>query len=142
MITNLKADCTCCRVVTCLHHPKTGLGEPSILPFVNCETYVQDQRMSTVALISTKQPVPQCLPQHLLTLLIEVQLAIDDVDESKLRSCAWIKIPLFNSKNYLLEGRWRMHLKRLPIVSHINLEHLNRLPNVRTDICTQALAWA
>jgi len=53
----------CGRVITCLHHPKSGLGEPATLPIVNCENYIEHGNQSSVALISTKQPVPRCPPQ-------------------------------------------------------------------------------
>ena len=87
-------------------------------------------RPSTVALVSTKQPVPRCPPQQALTILIELQLASKEVNESKLRSCAWTKIPLFDFKNRLLTGRWRMPLKMLPIKSEANLSSFNTFPSV------------
>ena len=129
-VSNLDVTIACSRVITCLHHPKTGLGEPSILPLVNCETYMEGGRPSTVALVSTKQPVPRCPPQQALTILIELQLASKEVNESKLRSCAWTKIPLFDFKNRLLTGRWRMPLKMLPIKSEANLSSFNSFPSV------------
>jgi hypothetical protein len=129
-VSNLDVTTACSRVITCLHHPKTGLGEPSILPLVNCETYLEGGRPSTVALISTKQPVPRCPPQQGLTILIELQLASKEVNESKLRSCAWTKIPLFDFKNRLLTGRWRMPLKSLPIKSDTNLSNFSGFQSV------------
>lgn len=50
-----------CSLVTCLYHPKSGLGEPSQLEPYKCEQYVDEknsERMS-IALIATKQPVPR-----------------------------------------------------------------------------------
>lgn len=50
-----------CCLVTCLYHPKSGLGEPSQLEPFKCEHYFDEknnERMS-VALIATKQPVPR-----------------------------------------------------------------------------------
>lgn len=50
-----------CCLVTCLYHPKSGLGVPSQLEPFKCEQYFDDkngERMS-VALIATKQPVPR-----------------------------------------------------------------------------------
>jgi hypothetical protein len=63
-ITNLDTQYASARVITCLHHPKSGLGEPSVLPIVNCESYNDSGNMTSVALISTKQPVPRCPPQQ------------------------------------------------------------------------------
>lgn len=130
-VTNLDVSIACSRIITCLHHPKSGLGEPSILPLVNCESYMDNGKQSTVALISTKQPVPRCPPQQALTILIEVQLATKEVNENKLRSCAWTKIPLFDYKNRLLSGRWKVPLKMLPIKSDASLSLFNNLPSVR-----------
>lgn len=120
----------CARVVTCLHHPKSGLGEPSVLPIVNCESYAESGRRISIALISTKQPVPRCPPQQALTVLLELQMAYRDVNDSRLKSCAWCKIPLFDSKNRLLSGRWRSRLKVLPIRSDVNLSVVESFPDV------------
>lgn len=129
-ITNLDQIYGCARVITCLHHPKSGLGEPSVLPIVNCETYVENGMKSSVVLVSTKQPVPRCPPQQALTILIELQMALRDHNETKLKSCAWTKIPLFDGKNRLLSGRWRAPLKILPIKSDLPINSLNSIPDV------------
>lgn len=50
-----------CRLITCLYHPQSGLGEPSQLEPFKCELYIDEtngERMG-VALIATKQPVPR-----------------------------------------------------------------------------------
>jgi hypothetical protein len=60
-IANLPPTTEHCCLVTCLYHPKSGLGEPSQLePFI-CDQYLDErngQRMG-VALVATKQPVPR-----------------------------------------------------------------------------------
>lgn len=127
-MTNLDPSYACARVITCLHHPKSGLGEPSVLPIVNCEPYQEHGNRTSVALVSTKQPVPRCPPQQALTILIELQMAHKDRSETRLKSCAWTKIPLFDSKNRLLSGRWKCQLRNLPIRSDANLSVLGSLP--------------
>ena len=109
--------------------------------------------MNSVALISTKQPVPRCPPQQgfillilinlllqlfkqifyskALTILIELQMTVKDNRETRLKSCAWTKIPLFDSKNRLLSGRWKVNLKMLPIKSDATINILDSLPEVR-----------
>jgi hypothetical protein len=130
-ITYLDASYGCARVVTCLHHPKSGLGEPSVLPIVTCESYGGDNgRRISVALISTKQPVPRCPPQQALTILLELQMAYKDMSETRLKSCAWCKIPLFDTKNRLLSGRWKSKLKMLPIRSDVGLNVIETFPDV------------
>jgi hypothetical protein len=60
-IFNLPPTTDQCCLVTCLYHPKSGLGEPSQLEPFKCEPYIDEktgQKMS-VALIATKQPVPR-----------------------------------------------------------------------------------
>jgi len=129
-VTNLDPSYACARVITCLHHPKSGLGEPSVLPIVNCEPNSDNGNRTSVALISTKQPVPRCPPQQALTILIELQMAHSSNSETRLKSCAWTKLPLFDSKNRLLSGRWKSQLKNLPIRSDANLSSLGSLPEV------------
>lgn len=127
-ITNIDPAYGCARVITCLHHPKSGLGEPSLLPVVNTETYIENNNKSSVALVSTKQPVPRCPPQQALTILVELQMAATNSNEVKLKSCGWTKLQLFDSKNRLLSGRWKLPLKRLPIQSDTHVDSLNTLP--------------
>lgn len=132
-ITHLDPTYACARVITCLHHPKSGLGEPSVLPIVNCESYNDNGYKTSVALISTKQPVPRCPPQQALTILIELQMASKEAgNDAKLRSCAWTKIPLFDNRNRLLSGRWKTVLRMLPIRSDANLNVLESLPEFGT----------
>ena len=60
-ILHLPSNVTLACLITCLHHPKSGLGEPSQLETFRCEPYVDErngQRMS-VAYIAMKQPVPR-----------------------------------------------------------------------------------
>lgn len=134
-VTNLDPTYASARVITCLHHPKSGLGEPSVLPIVNCESYNDLGRTTSVALVSTKQPVPRCPPQQALSILIELQMTVRDNRETKLKSCAWTKIPLFDSQNRLLSGRWRSALKNLPIKSDANLSYIDSLPDFgRSDL--------
>jgi hypothetical protein len=60
-IANLPSTTEHCCLVTCLYHPKSGLGEPSGLEPFKCDQYLdgkKGQQMS-VALIATKQPVPR-----------------------------------------------------------------------------------
>ena len=49
-----------CCLVTSIHHPKPGLGEPSILDSAACNQYIDDHTAEKInyALIATKQPVP------------------------------------------------------------------------------------
>ncbi len=60
-VASLPATIDQCSLVTCLYHPKSGLGEPSELEPFKCEQYMDErngERMS-IALIATKQPVPR-----------------------------------------------------------------------------------
>ena len=129
-ITNLDPSYSCARVITCLHHPKSGLGEPSLLPVINTENYVENNHRTSVALVSTKQPVPRCPPQQGLTILVELQMALQGSGEQKLKSCGWTKIQLFDAKNKFMTGRWKLPLKRLPIQSDTQINALGSLPNV------------
>ena len=58
---NLPLNIDQCCLISCLCHPKSGLGEPSQLEPIQCEQYVDErtgERMKT-ALIAMKQPVPR-----------------------------------------------------------------------------------
>jgi hypothetical protein len=57
-------------------------------------------------------------------------MTVKDNRETRLKSCAWTKIPLFDSKNRLLSGRWKVNLKMLPIKSDANINVLDSLPEV------------
>lgn len=131
-ITYLDSSHTNARVITCLHHPKSGLGEPSTLPIINCDTYVENGNRVSIALVSTKQPVPRCPSQPALTILIELQLSSSDptYQTSRLKSCAWIKLPLFDSSNRLLSGRWKARLRKLPIRADANINAIEQMPEV------------
>lgn len=91
---------------------------------------VENGKKSSVAVVSTKQPVPKCPPQQALTILVELQMAMTNSSEVKLKSCGWTKIQLFDSKNRLMNGRWKLPLKRLPIQSETSVNALNSLPKV------------
>lgn len=130
-ITNLDPSYGCARVITCLHHPKSGLGEPSLLPVVNSETFIENGKKTSVALVSTKQPVPRCPPQQALTILVELQMALKSSADGKLKSCAWTKIQLFDPQNRLSSGRWKLPLKKLPIESDTPMNIISSLPDVR-----------
>ena len=102
-----------------------------MLPIVNNEIYVENAKKSSVAVISTKQPVPKCPPQQALTILVELQMAMSNSKEVKLKSCGWTKIQLFDSNNRLINGRWKLPLKKLPIQSDTPVVALNSLPEVK-----------
>lgn len=56
-----------CRLITCLNHPDSGLGEPSQLRVIQTDIYADEgtsERMSSV-IISTKQPVPRYRFSHI-----------------------------------------------------------------------------
>ena len=50
-----------CSLITCLYHPKSGLGEPSQLEPFKCEQHIDQKNGErlNVALVATKQPVPR-----------------------------------------------------------------------------------
>ncbi|UJR15900.1 hypothetical protein I4U23_002823 [Adineta vaga] len=106
------------RLVTCLHHPKSGFGPPSILEPVKTEQYV-DARTNDrlrVALISTKQPVARCPAEQALTVVIEIQVSSDpQASKDELKTNALVKLPLFDNQNRLASGRWKVPLKAVPL---------------------------
>ncbi len=59
-IINLPSSIDQCRLITCLHHPQSGLGKPSELQPFKCQLYVDETtgELMNVVLIATKQPVP------------------------------------------------------------------------------------
>ena len=60
-IVSLPSTIDQCCLVTCLYHPKSGLGEPSQLEPFKCEQYADEKNREQmgIALIATKQPVPR-----------------------------------------------------------------------------------
>lgn len=74
--------------------------------------------------------MPRCPPQQALTVLVELQMALKDQNETKLKSCAWSKIQLFDTKNRLLSGRWKLSVKNLPIKSDASINTLDSFSSV------------
>ncbi|CAF0754070.1 unnamed protein product [Didymodactylos carnosus] len=132
-ILNLDPSVELCRLVTCLHHPKSGLGEPSQLQSFTCDPFIdQNGQKMSVVLIATKQPVPRCPPQQALTIIIEVQTSNQKSDNAPLQTKSWTKIPLFDHKNRLLSGRWKVPLRSLPILYDATLGIINTFPTAGT----------
>ena len=73
----------------------------------------------------------RCPPQQALTVVIEIQTSSNKqtVDE-ELKTNAWTKLPLFDNKNRLLSGRWKVPLKALPIHHTESLAIIDKLPTV------------
>ena len=57
-------------------------------------------------------------------------MALKDQNETKLKSCAWSKIQLFDTKNRLLSGRWKLSVKNLPIKSDASINTLDSFSSV------------
>ena len=137
-----------CRLITCLHHPQSGLGEPSQLTPFKSELHVDNTNGEQIgiAVIATKQPVPgflliqinflfipdfyRCSPQQALTIVLEVQVTTRQAPNEPLRTNAWTKIPLFNHKKRLLSGRWKIPLRNLPIHQDESFAVISTLPTV------------
>ena len=60
-ILHLPSELEQCCLITCLHHPKSGLGEPSQFEPFTCQLYADERNTDrmNVGLIATKQPVPR-----------------------------------------------------------------------------------
>jgi hypothetical protein len=60
-IFNLPVHIEQARMITCLHHPRSGIGEPSTLDRFRCETFVDPKsgERIRITLIAMKQPVPR-----------------------------------------------------------------------------------
>jgi hypothetical protein len=65
-------------------------------------------------------------------VVIEVQTATTKQSpDDELRTTAWTKLPLFDTKNRLLSGRWKVPLKAIPIHHGESLAIISTLPTVR-----------
>ncbi|CAF3532536.1 unnamed protein product [Rotaria sordida] len=130
-ITNLPLTIQKCRLITSIHHPKSGIGEPSELEPIKCEQYIDErtnERMN-IAFIATKQPVPGCPPQQALTVVIEIQTSTKkQASIEELQTTAWTKLALFDNKNRLFSGRWKVPLKTVPILQDESLAITSRAP--------------
>ena len=57
-----------CRLISCLNHPDSGLGEPSQLRVIQTDLYGDEatgEQLSSI-IIATKQPVPGYIFSHIL----------------------------------------------------------------------------
>ncbi len=74
-----------------------------------------------------------CPPQETLSVVIEIQVTTKQTANEILRTNAWVKLPLFDHRNRLLSGRWKVPLKTLPIQQNENLRMINTLPSVSSN---------
>ncbi|CAF1056579.1 unnamed protein product [Adineta ricciae] len=130
-ISNLSTAIDRVRLITCLHHEQTGLGEPSQLDPCRCELLADELSNDTMrtAYVATKQPVPRCPPQQALKIVVEVQATSKQAPHDPFLTAAWAKMPIFDYKNSLLTGRWRISLKSLPIQHDERVSVISSLPN-------------
>lgn len=61
LLIRLPRNVETCRLITALHHPKSGLGEPSYLDSTRTQPYVDERtgEQMNVGVIAMKQPVPR-----------------------------------------------------------------------------------
>lgn len=65
--------------------------------------------------------------------MIEVQVTTRQTPNDLLRTNAWTKLPLFDHRNRLISGRWKVPLKALPIYQNESFPAINALPSVSLD---------
>ena len=53
------------------------------------------------------------------------------MQNAELQANAWTKFALFDNKNRLLSGRWKVPLKALPIAFNESLAIISTLPTVK-----------
>ncbi len=66
-------------------------------------------------------------------MVIEIQVTTRQPANEILRTNAWVKLPLFDHRNRLLSGRWKVPLKALPIQQNESLRMINTLPSVSSN---------
>ena len=78
----------------------------------------------------------RCPPQQALTIVLELQTTNKKQKPSfeDLKTEAWVKLPLFDPKNRLISGRWKVPLKALPIKHDESLAVISTLPSVSDTI--------
>ncbi|UJR30693.1 hypothetical protein I4U23_018214 [Adineta vaga] len=130
-ISNLSPTIDQIRLITCLHHEQTGLGEPTQLDPCKCELSVDELSNDTMrtAYVATKQPVPRCPPQQSLKIIVEIQATSKQASYEPFLTAAWVKMPIFDHRTRLLTGRWRLPLKSLPIQHDERLSIISTLSN-------------
>jgi hypothetical protein len=69
-----------------------------------------------------------------LSIVIEVQLTAKQTPNEPLRTNAWTKIPLFDHKNRLYSGRWKIPLMQLPIHQDESFANISTFPTVSDSL--------
>ena len=153
-ILNLPRNIEFCLLVTCLHHPKSGLGDPSHLEPAKCQQYMDERtgEQMQMAMIAMKQPVPRsshsmkftrerlsrsnfrCPPQQALTVVLELQTSNKNANDL-FKTEGWIKFPLFDQKNRVLSGRWKVPLKAPPVLHDESLAAIRTMPSACVFTC-------
>ncbi|GFR57810.1 coiled-coil domain-containing protein 17 [Elysia marginata] len=74
----------------------------------------------------------RCPPQGDLGIVVELQAAGSipgaEHDQSRLITRAWTKIPLFDSQERLMAGRYRLPLRAVPIKPYIPIQDIGSIP--------------
>lgn len=78
----------------------------------------------------------RCPPQQALTVVLELQTTGKKQKPTfeDLKTEAWVKLPLFDQKNRLMSGRWKVPLKALPIQHDESLAVISTLSSVSDTI--------
>ncbi|XP_067928768.1 coiled-coil domain-containing protein 17-like [Watersipora subatra] len=98
-----------CRLIVGLYDRAAELGEPSMMPTV----YTEFTTGGTTAMLGARQPVPRCPPSTGMYIVVELQTS--DSTPEELRTKAWLKHDVFNSKLALQTGAWKLVFHNLPI---------------------------
>lgn len=65
-----------------------------------------------------------------MSIIIEVLTTSKQNPGQPPRTNAWAKLPLFDTRNRLLSGRWKVPLKALPIQHDASFPVISTLPTV------------
>ncbi|XP_013420709.1 uncharacterized protein LOC106181016 [Lingula anatina] len=132
-VLGLEPSLKSCRLIVGLYSTMADM-EPSILPTVYCEppqgstSYMQG---ASVAVVGTKQPVPNCPPSLDMSIVVEMQVSGgtgSHNDSRKLVSRAWTKVDLFDDSMRVQSGRWKVPFRVLPVRQHVQTSELNTIP--------------
>uniref|UniRef100_M3YNP1 Coiled-coil domain containing 17 n=1 Tax=Mustela putorius furo TaxID=9669 RepID=M3YNP1_MUSPF len=86
--------------------------------------------MGNCAILASRQPVPRLPPSASVSLVCELQAWQGLAWTREPQPKAWASLVLFDQKQRVLSGRWRLPLRALPLDPSFSLGQLNGIPQV------------
>uniref|UniRef100_A0A8C7EUM6 Coiled-coil domain containing 17 n=1 Tax=Neovison vison TaxID=452646 RepID=A0A8C7EUM6_NEOVI len=130
-LRGLEASWIWVQLTTGLTRDGQGTGAATALPPALClPPPPAPGPMGNCAILASRQPVPRLPPSASVSLVCELQAWQGLAWTREPQPKAWASLVLFDRKQRVLSGRWRLPLRALPVDPSLSLGQLNGIPQV------------